>query len=121
LATREKSLHSAMQLLERTRGRKRALEDQIESLASQHKLVKAASIGSKFQVDNSKLAQTEKLIAQIQKRLDVAERVLAHESQFVQAIPVDAVPEEDLFTQVDEYLQSKQQMASAEPQQLLDN
>ena len=121
LATREKSLHSAMQLLERTRGRKRALRDQIASLASQHKLVKAASIGSKFQVDNSKLAQTEKLIAQIQKRLDVAERVLAHESQFVQAIPVDAVPEEDLFTQVDEYLQSKQQMASAEPQQLLDN
>ena len=121
LATRQKSLHSAMQLLERTRGRKRALEDQIESLASQHKLVKAASVGSRFQMDNSKLAQTEKLIAQIQKRLDVAERVLAHESQFVQAIPVDAVPEEDLFTQVDEYLQSKQQMASAEPQQLLDN
>ena len=121
LTTREKSLHSAMQLLERTRGRKRALKDQIESLASQHKLVKAASIGSHFQVDNSKLAQTEKLISQIKKRLDVAERVLAHESQFVQAIPVDAVPEEDLLAQVDEYFQSKQQIVSAEPQQLLDN
>lgn len=121
LATREKSLHSAMQLLERTRGRKRTLEDQIESLASQHQLVKAASVGSNFQIDNSKLAQTEKLIAQIKKRLDVAERVLTHESKFVQAIPVDAVPEEDLFTQVDEYLQSKQQLAVVEPQQPLDN
>ena len=105
LATREKSLHAAMNLLEQTRSRKRLLEDKIESLASQHRLVKAASIGSEIQVDNSKLAKTEKLIAQIKKRLDVAERVLAHESQFVQAIPVDAVSEGDLLTQVDEYFE----------------
>jgi hypothetical protein len=116
LTTRENSLHAAMQLLERTRGRKRALEDQVESLASQHMLVKATAVGSRFQVDNSKLAQTEKLIAQIKKRLDVAERVLAHESQFVQAIPVDAVVEADLLTQVDEYFQDKQQLASADLQ-----
>jgi len=105
LTTREKSLLAAMNLLEQTRSRKRMLEDKIESLASQYRLVKAASIGSEIQVDNSKLAQTEKLITQIKKRLDVAERVLAHESQFVQAIPVDAVAEEDLLTQVDEYFQ----------------
>ena len=105
LTTREKSLLAAMNLLEQTRSRKRMLEDKIESLASQYRLVKAASIGSEIQVDNSKLAQTEKLITQIKKRLDVAERVLSHESQFVQAIPVDAVAEEDLLTQVDEYFQ----------------
>jgi hypothetical protein len=112
LTTRENSLHSAMNLLEQTRGRKRTLEDKIESLASQYRLVKAASIGSNIQVDNSKLAQTEKLIAQIKKRLDVAERVLAHESQFVQAIPVDTVVEADLLTQVDEYFQDRQQQHS---------
>ena len=105
LTTREKSLQASMSLLEQTRSRKRLLEDKIESLASQYRLVKAASIGSEIQVDNSKLAQTEKLITQIKKRLDVAERVLAHESQFVQAIPVDAVAEEDLLTQVDDYFQ----------------
>ncbi len=126
LSTREKSLHAAMQLLERTRNRKRALEDQIETLASQYRLVKAAAVGSQVKVDNSKLAQTEKLIAQIKKRLDVHERVLAHETKFVQAIPVDAVPEEDLLTQVDEYFKEKQQLAVAEPeapepQQSLDN
>jgi hypothetical protein len=129
LVTRENSLHAAMQLLERTRARKRMLEDKIESLASQHRLIKAASIGSQIQVDNSKLAQTEKLIAQIKKRLDVAERVLAHESQFVQTIPVDAVVEEDLLTQVDEYFQAKEQQTklastatqTQEPEQLLEN
>jgi len=116
LDTRENSLHASMQLLEQTRGRKRMLQDKIESLASQHRLVQAAAVGSHIQVDNSKLAQTEKLISQIKKRLDVAERVLAHESQFVQAIPVDAVTEADLLTQVDEYFsigQKQTEVASA--------
>jgi len=129
LTTRENSLHAAMQLLEQTRARKRILADKVESLASQHRLIKAAAIGSHIQVDNSKLAQTEKLITQIKKRLDVAERVLAHESQFVQAIPVDAVVEEDLLVQVDEYFQDREQqtkLASAasqmqQPEQLLEN
>jgi chromosome segregation ATPase len=105
LTSREGSLNAATQLLEKTRSQKRILENKIETLASQYRLVKAASVGSKFQVDNSKLAQTEKLIAQIQKRLDVAERVLAHESRFVENIPVDTVPEADLVAQVDEYFQ----------------
>ena len=129
LATRENSLHAAMNLLEQTRSRKRVLEDKVESLASQYRLVKAASIGSNIQVDNSKLAQTEKLISQIKKRLDVAERVLAHESQFVQAIPVDAVVEADLLVQVDDYFQTREQhstLASTadqtqETEQLLEN
>jgi len=115
LTTRENSLHAAMQLLEQTRSRKRILKDKIESLASQYRVVKAAAIGSNIQVDNSKLAKTEKLINQIKKRLDVAERVLAHESQFVQAIPVDAVVEADLLTQVDEYFQMREQKSTLTP------
>jgi hypothetical protein len=106
LDSREKSLGAAMQMLEKTRGEKQRLENRIEALASQYRLVKAASVGTQFQVDSGKLAQTEKLIAEIQKRLDVAERVLAHESKFVQSIPVntvEAVPEKDLVAQVDEY------------------
>jgi hypothetical protein len=129
LASRENSLHAAMQVLEQTRSRKRMLATKIESLSSQYRLVKAASVGSNIQVDNSKLAQTEKLIAQIKKRLDVAERVLAHESQFVHAIPVDAVPEEDLLTQVDDYFKARDQQTKVasttteiqQPEQLLEN
>jgi chromosome segregation ATPase len=103
LSQREKSLDGARQLLAKTSSEKRILENRIEALASQYRLVKAASVGSNLQMDNSKLAQTEKLIAQIQKRLDVAERVLAHESAFVESIPVDTVVETDLVAQIDEY------------------
>jgi hypothetical protein len=109
LESREKSLDAARQMLAKTTGEKRILENRIEALASQYRLVKAASAGSKIQVDNSKLAQTEKLIAQIQKRLDVAERVLAHESRFVESIPVDTVVEEDLVAQVDDYFKARKE------------
>jgi hypothetical protein len=110
LDTREKSLTAAMQMLEKTKSQKRILEDRIEALASQYRTLQAAATGTQFQVDTSKLAQTQKLIGDIQKRLDVAERVLAHESKFVQSIPVneiDTVNETDLVAQVDDYFKTR--------------
>jgi len=103
LVSREQSLAGATAALQRARSQKDLLADKIESLAAQHRLVVAASVGSKFQLDGSKLAQTEKLIGEIKKRLDVAERVLAHEGSFVQPVEVDVIDEKDLLTQVDEY------------------
>lgn len=110
LDNREKSLTAAMQMLEKTKSQKRILEDRIEALASQYRTMQAAATGSKFQVDSSKLAQTQKLITDIQKRLDVAERVMAHESKFVGSIPVnevDTVAETDLVAQVDDYFKAR--------------
>jgi hypothetical protein len=129
LVSRENSLHAAMQMLEQTTSRKKMLATKIESLSSQYRLIQAASVGSNIQVNNSKLAQTEKLIAQIKKRLDVAERVLAHESQFVQSIPVDAVAEGDLLTQVDDYFKTRDQQTklaststeTQQPEQIVEN
>ncbi len=103
--TREKSLRAAVQLLEKTKSQKRILASRIKSLEGQHRLLKASAVGTGIHVDNSKLAQTEKLLGQIKKRLDVAERVLAHESKFVQTIPIDQVSADQLVTQVDEYFQ----------------
>jgi hypothetical protein len=101
--TRETSLKAAVQLLEKTKSQKRLLASKIESLEGRYRLQKASAIGTGIHVDNSKLTQTERLIEQIKKRLDVAERVMAHESKFVQAIPIDQVSPEQLVTQVDEY------------------
>jgi len=107
LIAREKSLTAALRLLDRTRVQKSLLAQKIESLESQHRLVQAAAVGSRLRIDNSKLAQTEKLIAQIKKRLDVAERVLAHESRFVEPIKIDTISEKDLLSEVDDYLNEK--------------
>lgn len=112
LENRQASLRAAMDMLEKTKGQKRILAAKIEALESKHRLLKAASVGTGVQVDGSKLAQTEKLIEEVRKRLEVAERVLAHESKFVQAIPVETVSEQDLVNEVDEYLSRTAQPAN---------
>ncbi len=124
---REATLAAAEQMLQKTQSQKALLEDKIESLASQHRLVQAAATTSHVKLDNSKLAQTEKLISEIQKRLDVAERVLARESDFVQPIEVSVVDEVDLLAQVDEYLYGPSDLAEStkdkelEPEARLDD
>ena len=111
MGARENSLKSATELLEKTRSQKRLLASKIEGLESQHRLVKATAIGSGIKIDNSKLAQTEKLIGDIKKRLDVAERVLSHESKFVQNTDIDIVEEKDLVEKVDEYFAQRTETA----------
>jgi len=106
LENRERSLTAATQMLDKARSQKAMLESQIAALDGQYSLVKAASTGANtgLSIDNSKLAQSQKLIEQIKKQLDVAERVLSHQSRFIDPIQIDGVSEKDLITQVDEYL-----------------
>ncbi len=93
-----------MALLENTKSQKRLLKDKVGTLEGRFRVAKAQAVGSThLTLDNSKLTQAEKLINQINKRLDVAERVLAHESRFVQTIPVDVIQEKDLLAQIDEH------------------
>ena len=103
LEARQASLTAARDRLDQMRAQKALLQDKIDALESQHRLVQAASLGSKLEIDDSAIAQTEKLIGDIRKRLDVAERVLAHEARFTQPIPLDTVSDADLLAEVDEY------------------
>ncbi len=119
LFTRETSLNAAMALLEKTKSQKRLLKDKVGTLEGRFRVAKAQAVGSThLTLDNSKLTQAEKLINQINKRLNVAERVLAHESRFVQTIPVDVIQEKDLLAQIDEHFNpiemSTEELALAE-------
>jgi len=109
LARREQSLAAAVTALQRARRQKEVLADKIESLAAQHRLIAAAQVGSEFQLEHSKLAKPEKLLDDIKKRLDTAERVLAHEGSFVQPIEIDVIDEVDLLQQVNDYFQPEAQ------------
>ena len=105
LASREQSLTAAMELLEKTRSQKAMLAEQIQTLESQYRLVQAAQVGSPVQIDHSKLAQTEQLIGRIKKRLDVAERILTHQSQLSDDFLLEDAPinEDDLLSRIDTY------------------
>lgn len=106
LDNRSKSLAAAVQALNRTRQQKELLVAQISQLESQNRLVQATAVGTNVSVDNSKLAQSQKLIEQIRERLDVAERVMAHESKFVEPIRTTVINEGDLKAKTDEFLAS---------------
>lgn len=109
LATREQSLDAAVQMLARAKQKKVMLEARIETLKGQHRLIQANAQNSGLNVNNSKIAETDKLLDRIEKRLNVAERVLAHEARFVTPIEIDVQDEQDLLSEVDAYLKGETQ------------
>lgn len=105
LTTRRQNLSQAIAMLEQMRHKKVMLEDRVEGLAGQFRLVQAAGSDSNLQVDGGSLARAEKLVQQIKTRLDVAERVLSHEAKFANTIPVEMqIDEGELISEVDAYL-----------------
>jgi hypothetical protein len=104
LNTRETSLQAAMQLLERARHRKTELEQKVEGLVAKNRLLKASAVQSKVHVDHSKLSRADQLLDDIQKRLDVAERVLSHEESTTLFIEPSMIDEASLLAEIDAHL-----------------
>ena len=105
LTTRTASLSAAMKNVERTRLARVELESKIEALEEQFRLMQLKASSSSFHVNNSKLAQVEKAIGDLQKRLDVAQKVMAAEAQFLDIVPLDdpEIDEESIIERVDSY------------------
>jgi chromosome segregation ATPase len=106
LDTREKSIVAAQEMLEKSRVRKSELEQKIEALAAQHRLIQSQAVGTKVSFDNSQLANADRLLSEIQKRLETAQRVMAHEAEFVDdsSAPLFGINEADLLEEVDHML-----------------
>lgn len=114
LQTRQKSLQNAMLMHDRAKHQKLQLEQKIEALIAQHRLVKSSSIGTQVAVDGSQLNRADQLLAQIQRRLDVSQRVLAHESDLHEIqLDTDEVDETELLAEFDEYF------TESDPQRLV--
>lgn len=105
LATRRRSLEAAQLLLERTLSRKAELEQQVEALVAQHRLMKARAATSDFHFDDSQLGQAEKLMSELAVRLETASRVLDHELEYYgDTIPVELEEEhgnENLLAEIE--------------------
>lgn len=106
LKNRQASLAAAMKNLEKTRLARVELEAKIEALEEQFRLMQLKSSGKNFTLDNTKLSQVEKVIADLKKRLDVAHKVMASEARFVDMVPLDTpdTDEASVVERVDAYL-----------------
>ena len=112
LQTRERALNAARESLSTTQQQKEKLENQIEALAAQHRLLKAQSVTSQVNIDNSALAQADKLLGQLEKRLETAKRVLAHQSELFDSIPVETeIMEDELMADIDDFLHYENEVA----------
>jgi hypothetical protein len=104
LDRRKQTLSASVQNLGEIRQAKIDLEGQVQMLESQFRTIQTAQSHSTVLIDGSQVAKVRRVIKQIKKRLDTAERVLEKEQLFVESIPVDAVSEVELMEQVDAYL-----------------
>lgn len=104
LNARRQTLTANTQRLSDLNQAKMDLEVKVEQLQARVQTVNASENVSLLAFDDSSLAQASKLIDDLNKELDVKERMLDAEVKFADLIPVESVrPEEsaDIFQQLD--------------------
>ena len=103
LEGRERSLAAARDKLEGMLAAKRDLEVQVQNLEARLKVVQAAQTSSQFQFDDSRLSRCKKLVQELRKRLDVAERIVQQDGKLMENLIIDSEAPEDIAEQIDNY------------------
>lgn len=93
LEKRKIGLSAALAMLDKMRHRKVELEQKVEMLAAQGRILKASEAQSGIAIDGSRLSEADELLSEIETRLNIAQRVLAHE-QDAFAINIEIVDDE---------------------------
>lgn len=101
LEIRERSLMAAQELFDKSRTRKAELEQQVEALVAKHRLIQAQSVANSVNVDNTQLARANRLMEDISRRLETAERLISYESDLDTPDFDTIISESDLLEDVD--------------------
>ena len=101
LEIRERSLAAAQEMFEKSRARKAELEQKVESLIAKHRLVKAQAVASSIHIDDSQLARADRLMKEIEQRLETASRVISYEADLEATHFDDVLIEEDILQEAD--------------------
>ena len=112
LEAREKSLAAARDKLEGMLTSKRDLEVQVQNLDARLKMVQAVQATSQFQFDDSRLSRCKKLVQELRKRLDVAERIVEQDGKLVETLSMEMDAPEDIGERIDQYFGPNRQPTS---------
>jgi chromosome segregation ATPase len=112
LAAREQTLQANREKLDGMLQAKKELEVKLEQLQARLQTVRAAETVSTLAIDDSNLSHARTLIAELNKQLDIKEKILDAEGKFSGLIPVKttstpAVPD-DIGQQIDTYFHADQ-------------
>jgi len=117
LMARETTLNANQDKLNGMLQAKKDLEVQLEQLEARLHTLRAAETVSQLAIDDSNLSHARKLITELNKQIDVKERILDAEGKFNGLIPVEsatpAVPE-DIGSRIDEYFDEEPADATQE-------
>ena len=103
LEARQRSLGAAEHKLAEMHDAKRRLELQLENLSARMKMVQAAEATSKLALDGSRLSQAKRCMEAVQKRLDVAQKMIEREGYLTEGVPVDQSQKRDITAEIDAY------------------
>ena len=106
LAAREQALAAHEKTLDAMLSEKKDLEAQVEQLDARLQTIRAEQTVCSPEIDESALSNVKRLIAEVNKQLDVQEKLLDSEGKFVGLIPVEAkstVDTGNLSAEIDSY------------------
>jgi hypothetical protein len=104
--SREQALYAHEKQLDQMLSQKKDLEAQVEQLEARLQTIRAEETVSAPQIDESELANVKRLIAEVNKQLDVQEKLLDANGKFVGLIPVEVKPTVDISSvtaEIDDY------------------
>jgi chromosome segregation ATPase len=96
LASREQALAAHEKMLDSMLSEKKDLEARVEQLDARLQTIRAEQTVCSPEIDESALADVKRLIAEVDKQLDVQEKLLDSEGKFVGLIPVETKTTVDL-------------------------
>jgi chromosome segregation ATPase len=111
LSARELTLKANQRKLDGMLQAKKELEVKLEQLQARLQTVRAAETVSTLAIDDSSLSHARALIAELNKQLDIKEKILDSEGKFTGLIPVEAtespVVPNDIDQQIDAYFHAE--------------
>lgn len=105
LDARRQALAANEKRLDNMLASKQQLEVKVEQLEARLKTLQATQSVATIEFDDSQLVRAKKLIAELDKQLDVEQRLQDADGKFTELIPVDAEPPvpADITGQIDSY------------------
>ncbi|MCA9038702.1 MAG: hypothetical protein KDA65_00005, partial [Planctomycetaceae bacterium] len=104
---KRKALRANEQALDQMLSQKKTLEAQVIQLHARLNQLRATESVKSMDIDDSQLVRTRKMIDELNKQLDIQERILDEEGEFVGLIPVEEELENrqhpDLLSEIDSY------------------
>lgn len=103
LASREAALLAAKEKHDQLLDGRQRLDAKLSALEARHKMLEVKKMASHLAIDDSQLAEVQKLMEEIHDRLDVENKIAEEDGVLEKQIPVPVASPTDLGKQIDAY------------------